>query len=75
MGTTASKELTKHFDSWNDFIDAIENHYSFYELPNFGIEMHRSLINFNYNEAKLLAEHYITFKTADQSVVSAAALD
>ena len=75
VGTTASKELTKHFDSWDNFIGAIENNYSFYELPNFGVEMHRSLINFNYNEAKLLAEHYITFKTADRSDVSAAALD
>ena len=75
IGTTASKELTKYFDSWTSFIEAIENNYSFYELPNFGTEMHKSLINFNYTEAKLLAEHYITFKTADRSDTPATALD
>jgi DNA ligase (NAD+) len=73
IGTTASKELAKHFDSWNNFIEAVENRYAFYELPNFGVEMHRNLINFNYAEAKLLAEHYITFKTADRSGTPAAA--
>ena len=75
IGTTASKELTKYFDSWTSFIEAIENNYSFYELSNFGIEMHKSLINFNYTEAKLLAEHYITFKTADRPDTPATALD
>ena len=73
IGTTASKELAKHFGSWNNFIEAVENRYAFYELPNFGVEMHRNLINFNYAEAKLLAEHYITFKTADRSDTPAAA--
>ena len=75
IGTTASKELTKYFDSWTSFIEAIENNYSFYELPNFGTEMHKSLINFNYTEAKLLAEHYITFKTADRPDTPTTALD
>ena len=61
IGSTASKELAKHFKTWEDFVVAAEGHYPFYQLPNFGGEMHNSLVSFNYAEAKLLAEHYIHF--------------
>ena len=61
IGSTASKELAKHFKTWEDFVVAAEGDYPFYQLPNFGGEMHNSIVSFNYAEAKLLAEHYITF--------------
>ena len=61
IGSTASKELAKHFKTWEDFVVAAEGSYPFYQLPNFGGEMHNSLVSFNYAEAKLLAEHYIHF--------------
>lgn len=62
VGTTAAKELANHFKTWDEFISAINNKFKFYTLPNFGGEMHHSIINFNYTEARLLVEHYITFK-------------
>ena len=61
IGSTASKELTKHFKTWDDFIGAVKNGYEFYQLPNFGSEMHYSITTFNYAEAELLVEHYIRF--------------
>ena len=69
IGSTASKELEKHFKSWEEFVDAAENKYAFYSLPNFGGEMHRSIIDFNYAEAKLLASHYIHFNVPEVSAV------
>ena len=66
IGSTASKELSKHFQTWDEFVAAAEGGYPFYQLPNFGGEMHNSIVSFNYAEAKLLAEHYITFNYAKE---------
>lgn len=65
IGSTASKELAKHFETWDNFISAVESRYEFYHLSNFGVEMYSSIISFNYTEAKLLVTHYITFKTSE----------
>ena len=62
IGTTASKELAKHFTTYAAFREAIKKNYHFFELPNFGLEKHRAIMNFNYNEADELVKHYITFK-------------
>jgi DNA ligase (NAD+) len=61
IGSTASKELIKVFSSWNDFIIAAEGNYHFYDIPNFGAEMNSAIHNFNYNEAKFIADNYINF--------------
>ena len=63
IGTTASKELVKHFKTWDEFMSAVESNFAFYTLPSFGSEMHNSIINFNYTEARLIVEHYISFNT------------
>ena len=71
IGTTASKELEKYFETWDSFIEAVESKYCFYEIPNFGSEMNNSLISFDYAEAKLLAEHYITFNCVSEAPIAA----
>lgn len=65
IGSTASKELAKHFETWEKFVEAAEGGFAFYTLPNFGGEMHNSLVSFNYAEAKLLADHYIHFNVPE----------
>ena len=65
IGSTASKELAKHFKSWEEFVESAEGGFAFYTLPGFGGEMHRSIVEFNYAEAKLLASHYIHFNTPE----------
>ena len=69
IGSTASKELTKHFDYWEKFYEAVNCKYEFYNIPNFGVEMYKSIINFNYEEANLLAQHYIHFNSVEVPVV------
>lgn len=61
IGSTASKELAKHFETWEKFVEAAEGGFAFYTLPNFGSEMHNSIVEFNYAKARLLADHYIHF--------------
>ena len=67
IGTTASKELVKHFETWDNFIDAVENKYKFYQLPNFGFEMNDAIIKYDYTMAKELVTNYIVFNTKEIS--------
>jgi DNA ligase (NAD+) len=65
IGSTASKELAKYFETWEKFVEAAEGGFAFYTLPNFGSEMHNSIVEFNYAEARLLADHYIHFNVPE----------
>lgn len=67
IGTTASKELVKYFPTWDSFIEAVENGYHFYDLPNFGIEMNNAIVNFNYTKAKQIANKYLTFEEVKEN--------
>lgn len=63
IGVSASKELAKHFKNYASLRIAMENNFKFYELPNFGIEMHRALYNYDWLEADaMVGEHAISFK-------------
>lgn len=68
IGSTASKELVKHFKTWEDFVVAVDGKYPFYQLSNFGGEMHRNLIDFDYTEAKYIADHFIRFNSPEAKV-------
>lgn len=61
IGSTVSKELAKVFNSWDEFRQAVKDGYKFYDLPNFGLEKHKAIMNFDYDEADRLAKFYITF--------------
>ena len=71
IGSTASKELAKHFKTWEEFVLAVEGGFAFYALSNFGSEMHNSIVGFNYAEARLLAEHYIHFNYPEVKALAA----
>lgn len=63
IGVSASKELAKHFKNYAQMRTAMENDFKFYELPNFGIEMHKALYNYDWLEADaMVGEHAVTFK-------------
>lgn len=68
IGTTAAKDLTKIFNTWEQFINAVEGDYKFYDIPNFGLEMHYALKKFNYTEAKELVNKYIIFNSIDKNL-------
>lgn len=59
IGSTASKELVKTFPTWEEFINAVESKYHFWDIPNFGFEMHSAISNFDYTEAKELYNNYL----------------
>ena len=59
IGTRAAKDLQKEFWAWPNFIEAVETNFKFYNLPNFGFEMHNSIMKFDYTEAIMLANDYI----------------
>lgn len=68
IGITAAKDLTKIFNTWEQFINAVEGDYKFYDIPNFGLEMHYALKKFNYTEAKELVNKYIIFNSIDKNL-------
>ena len=59
IGATASKELAKVFSTWENFINAVESGYHFWDIPNFGFEMHSAITKFDYTEAKELYSNYL----------------
>ena len=69
IGSSASKELCKYFSTYEQFREAIDNNYQFFMLPNFGIEMHKAIMNFDYGEADAMVQsRVITFKDSITSV-------
>ena len=65
IGTKAAKDLANEFRTWTNLINAINSDFKFYVLPNFGIEMHNSIINFDYSEAEGLIENYLDITTVE----------
>lgn len=68
IGTSASKDLAKHFNCWDAYFDAVQGGFEFDSLPNFGCEMHRSIVNFNYTEATRLI-NYMHFNSTTEAAV------
>lgn len=69
IGSTISKELVKVFPTWNSFMEAIKTGYHFWDLPNFGWEMHSAITKFDYTEANELYDKYIRIKTNVKQVM------
>lgn len=61
IGRTVSKELVKHIDSWDDFMNKIDSGFDFTSIEGFGYEMNASLLSFDYTEAKEIALLYLDF--------------
>lgn len=55
VGVNVAKELCKYFNSWEEFVEAAEGDYHFWELEGFGEEKDFSIKNFDYTEAKKVA--------------------
>jgi DNA ligase (NAD+) len=67
IGAVASKELTKHFTNWDDFISAVKNKFEFYSFSNFGMEMNNAIVNYDYSEAEKIVNNYIKFTTENSN--------
>jgi DNA ligase (NAD+) len=64
VGTTAAKDLANEFKTWDNFIKAVYSNFKFYNLPNFGVETHNKIHNFNFAEAEEISE-FIQFKSIE----------
>lgn len=67
IGSVASKQLAQKFNTWENFYLATQSEYEFYNLPNFGSEMHDAIIKFNYSEADFIARNFLLIQ---QTVVN-----
>ena len=65
IGTTASKEIVKVFPTWDSFMSAVETHYHFWDIPNFGFEMHSAITRFDYTEAKKIYANYLVINSTE----------
>ena len=62
IGSSASKDLCKHFSTWGEFRDAVSSNFKFYTLNGFGYEMDRAICNFDYTIADILAKEYLNIQ-------------
>ena len=63
IGTSASRDLTKVFSTWEEFYCAIREKYPFFEMQGFGYEMHSALHSYDYAEACYIADNFIVFNS------------
>lgn len=56
IGSVYAKTLAKEECTWVEFMDEVADKSDFTLLDGFGIEMKQSILNFNYDEAKRVAE-------------------
>ena len=59
IGKSVAKELNKYFDSYDEFKVAINENFSFWELPNFGEAKHEAIVNYDYTYADELVKNKI----------------
>lgn len=75
IGSSASKELCKYFSSWEEFRCAVDDGFKFYNLDGFGLEMHNSIVNFDYELADSMFLKYLKVQEVEQKEVTSTSLD
>lgn len=73
IGSSASKELIKYFNSWEEFRNAINNGYKFYNIDGFGLEMHNAIMKFDYEIADLIFSKYLKIQEITKEGISSSA--
>lgn len=60
IGKTVARDLSKKFNGYSDFREAVKNGFDFTQYAGFGYEMDKSIKNFNYDELDYIVEKYLT---------------
>lgn len=71
IGASASKALAREFYTWNNFIEAVESGYKFYQIGGFGREMSNAINEFDFTEAKYIAHNFMNFGSEETATVAA----
>lgn len=76
IGSSASKELTKYYNTYENFRMAIDIGVQFWGYDNFGMEMHKAIVNFDYSDADAMVQSgVITFNSTTQQLNQENTLD
>ena len=76
IGSSASKELTKYYNTYENFRMAIDIGVQFWGYDNFGMEMHKAIVNFDYSDADAMVQSgVITFNSTTQKSNQDTSLD
>lgn len=59
IGKTVAKDLSKRFNGYSDFREAVKNDFDFTQYAGFGYEMDKSIKNFDYNEIDYIVKNYL----------------
>ena len=59
IGSTISKEICKHFETYEEFKEAINSGYDFTQWNGFGVEMSNALLVFDYSEADAIYDKFL----------------
>ena len=76
IGSSASKELTKYYSTYENFRMAIDIGVQFWGYDNFGMEMHKAIVNFDYSDADAMVQSgVITFNSTTEGIHQEQSLD
>ena len=70
IGTTLSKEIVKHFKSYDEFRAAADNEYDFTVMDKIAIEKCSAIWNFDYAEADELAYYMLGWESAEPAAAN-----
>lgn len=62
IGRTVARDLSKKFDGYGEFREAIKNGFDFTQYSGYGYEMQKAISEFDYNELDNIVEKYLTIK-------------
>ena len=68
IGVSVAKEIVKNCSNWEEFINKVENHYSWSKINGFGYEMEKAINNYDYTIAKKISK-YLIFKEKQEMAV------
>lgn len=70
VGTTVSKEIIKHFKTYENFRNSVNANFDFTTIKGFGPEIHKAIVSFDYTEADNIVEKFLTFKNENGIIIS-----
>ena len=70
VGTTVSKEIIKHFKTYENFRNSVDANFDFTTIKGFGPEIHKAIVSFDYAEADNIVEKFLTFKNENGIIIS-----
>lgn len=62
IGRTVARDLSKKFDGYGEFREAIKNGFDFTQFGGYGYEMQKAISEFDYSELDNIVEKYLTIK-------------